>query len=66
MMTDLKDADDNVQGNVKFFNTTSGYLEEIAGRMLEARARNVGKVCELTCPYAVQTALQPCLVRMSL
>jgi len=35
MMTDLKDADDNAQGNVKFFNTTSGYLEEIAGRMLE-------------------------------
>lgn len=35
LMTDSKDADDNAQGSAKFFNTTSGFLENIAGRMLE-------------------------------
>ncbi|MEM2088251.1 MAG: hypothetical protein QXF52_06200 [Thermoproteota archaeon] len=35
LMSDSKDADDNAQGNARFFNTTSGNMENIAGRMLE-------------------------------
>lgn len=34
IMTDIKDADDNAQGNVSFFNSTSGNEEVIGGRML--------------------------------
>ncbi|MEM2929584.1 MAG: hypothetical protein QW797_01820 [Thermoproteota archaeon] len=35
IMPDSKDADDNAQGNARFFNTTSGNVENITGRMLE-------------------------------
>jgi hypothetical protein len=35
LMSDSKDADDNAQGNARFFNTTSGNVENIAGRMVE-------------------------------
>jgi len=35
IMSDSKDADDNAQGNARFFNTTSGNMENIVGRMLE-------------------------------
>ncbi|MGQ9597098.1 MAG: hypothetical protein ACUVQY_03595 [Thermoproteota archaeon] len=41
IMSDSKDADDNAQGNARFFNTTSGNMENMAGRMLEG---------VLTCP----------------
>jgi len=34
LMSDSKDADDNAQGNARFFNTTSGSMENIAGMML--------------------------------
>jgi len=34
LMSDSKDADDNAQGNARFFNTTSGNMENIAGMML--------------------------------
>lgn len=34
IMSDSKDADDNAQGNARFFNTTSGNVENITGRML--------------------------------
>lgn len=35
MISDFKDEDDNAQGNVSFYNTTSGNMEDITGRMLE-------------------------------
>jgi len=35
LMSSPKDADDNAQGNARFFNTTSSNMENIAGRMLE-------------------------------
>jgi hypothetical protein len=34
LLSDLKDADDNAQGNARFFNTTSGNVENMAGMML--------------------------------
>ncbi|MEM3712367.1 MAG: hypothetical protein QXR97_02360 [Thermoproteota archaeon] len=35
LISDVKDADDNAQGNARFFNTTSGSFENILGEMLE-------------------------------
>lgn len=35
LLSSSKDADDNAQGNARFFNTTSGNMENIAGKMLE-------------------------------
>ncbi|MEM2050279.1 MAG: hypothetical protein QXI87_00050 [Thermoproteota archaeon] len=34
IMPDSKDADDNAQGNARFFNTISGNMENITGKML--------------------------------
>ncbi|MEM2099997.1 MAG: hypothetical protein QXP45_01455 [Thermoproteota archaeon] len=34
IMSDSKDADDNAQGNARFFNTITGNMENIIGKML--------------------------------
>ncbi|MBO3755193.1 MAG: hypothetical protein FGF53_10040, partial [Candidatus Brockarchaeota archaeon] len=34
IMPDSKDADDNAQGNARFYNTISGNMEDITGKML--------------------------------
>jgi hypothetical protein len=35
LMSDSKDTDDNAQGNARFFNTTSGNMQNIVGMMLK-------------------------------